>query len=132
MTTDGESLGENLGRAIELPEGWRELYLEVIHEIAVIDPHARVVQTKEKFGELRIYMKAFSEPVFGLIDQATKRSRTLCQMCGAAGVWSKTPDGFYATVCSEHSKGFEPATSAVLRHVRLIIPERNNSHSDGQ
>lgn len=108
------------------------MYREVIHGIAIIDPHARVAQTKEKFGELRIYIKTYNKPVFDLIDEATKRSRTLCQMCGVAGVWSRTTDGFYATVCPEHSIGFEPATTAVLRHVRMIIPERNSSDSDGQ
>lgn len=125
MMTDGRNLEENLGLAIELPEGWRELYRETIHAIAVIDPHARVVQTKEKFGELRIYMKAFNEPIYALIDAANAKSRNICQMCGEPGVLSKTADGFYATVCEGHAAGFAPITEFRLRHVRLQLPEKD-------
>ncbi len=126
--TDGGRFDENLGKEVELPEGWRPLYRTVVQSIADIDPNAMVIQTKEKFGELRIYMKTFNEQIYDLIDEASKQSKTICQTCGSLGVWSKTADGFYATVCADHSAGFAPAMSSVLRHMRLILPNQ----SDGE
>nr|WP_086493531.1 hypothetical protein [Novosphingobium panipatense] len=127
--TEGSTLDANLSWTPGLPEGWQPLYHEVIHAIAAIDPFAKVVDAKEKFGEMRVYMKEFDEPIFDLIDAATAKSRTLCQMCGEKGVLSRN-GGFYATVCPKHSDGFEPAKFSPMRHVRMIIPKPDGEDAD--
>lgn len=127
--TDGSTLDENLGWVLGLPDGWQPLYREVIHAIAAIAPSAKVVEAKEKFGEMRIYMKMYDEPVFDLIDEATAKSRKLCQTCGEKGVLSRN-DGFYATLCPAHSEGFVPAAESRLRHFRMIIPRPDDEAED--
>jgi hypothetical protein len=121
--TESEHLQKNLEWAAELPDGWQSLYRQLICDIAKVDDQAKVVDAKEKFGEMRVYLKAYSEPAFALIDSANARSRTLCQMCAEPAVLSKTASGFYATVCPQHSAGFFPANFSPLRHVRLVIPK---------
>ncbi|HUD92172.1 hypothetical protein [Sphingobium sp.] len=121
--TNNEILVENLSRAIELPEGWHDLYRQLILDISAIDGCARVVDTKEKFGEMRVYLREYSELAFALIDAANARSRSICQICAAPAVLSRTQDGFYATVCSSHANGFRPANFSPLRHVRMVVPK---------
>jgi hypothetical protein len=121
--TDNEILAENLSRVIELPEGWQDLYRQLMLDISAIDGRARVVDTKEKFGEMRVYLKEYSEPAFALIDAANARSRSICQICAAPAVLSRTKDGFYATVCSSHANGFLPADFSPLRHIRMVVPK---------
>ncbi|QUT06071.1 hypothetical protein KFK14_00785 [Sphingobium phenoxybenzoativorans] len=121
--TEDEILQRNLELAVALPTGWQALYRQLIHDVAEVDGTATVVQAKEKFGEMRVYLKAYSEPAFALTDAATARSRTLCQTCAEPAVLSRTTDGFYATVCSQHSEGFEPANFSPMRHVRVLIPK---------
>lgn len=121
--TEDEILQKNLELAISLPDGWRTLYQQLIHEVAKVDGAATVVQAKEKFGEMRVYLKAYSEPAFALTDAATARSRTICQQCAEPAVLSRTNDGFYATVCPQHSDGFAPADHSPMRHVRVLIPK---------
>ncbi|MGA1807573.1 hypothetical protein VHN57_18205 [Sphingobium sp. WW5] len=128
--TEDEILQKNLDLAIGLPDGWRALYQKLIHELAKVDGTATVVQTKEKFGEMRVYLKAYSEPAFALTDSATASSRTLCQQCGEPAVLSRSADGFYATVCSQHSEGFEPANFSPMRHVRVLIPKPDDDVED--
>lgn len=124
--TESEVFQKNLDWAVSLPDGWHSLYRQLIHDISAIDAEARVVQAKEKFGEMRVYLKAFNEPAFDLIDAATTRSRTLCQRCGEPAVLSRTVDGFYATVCPRHSDGFAPANFSPMRHVRVLIPKSDD------
>ena len=130
MMTDAERLERNLAWMAELPDGWQDLYRDVIRDIASIDAQAQVVQAKEKFGEMRVYMKTYSEPVFALIDAATGKSRKLWQTCGSPGVLSKTRDGFYATVCPDHSERFEPANLTLMRHVRFIVASDDDEAID--
>lgn len=98
----------------------------MIYDISEIYAEARVVQAKEKFGEMRVYLKAFNEPAFDLIDAATTCSRTLCQTCAEPAVLSRTVDGFYATVCPRYSDGFAPANFSSMRHVRMLIPKSDD------
>lgn len=123
MMTEEGKLRENLCWAIGLPVGWQPLYESLIRKIFAVDPLARVVDAKEKFGEMRVYMAEYNEAVFALVDVANAKSRTICQMCGDRAVLSRTADGFFATVCSNHADGYLPATSSPLRHVRMVVPK---------
>lgn len=118
-----DMIAKNLEWAIGLPDGWQPLYGALIRKVFVADPLARVVDAKEKFGEMRVYVADYNEAVFTLIDGANAISRTICQMCGAAAVLSRTDDGFYATVCPRHSDGFQPARTSPLRHIRVAVPK---------
>ena len=112
----------NLAWEAEVPFGWRSTYRDVIKEIFAVDETAKVSQAKEKFGELRIYMREAGQQIYDLIDAATDRARGLCQQCGSPAVLMKTTDGYYATLCESHSDGFGIAEGQPT--IRIRLPRR--------
>ena len=64
-------------------------------------PQIIAVQVKEKFGELRFYVRQASEAQFALIDEAEQRSAQICEVCGAPG--RVVVDGWVRTCCPRHT-----------------------------
>src|SRR3989304_3963970 len=85
-------------------EGWFDLIDELSknleEEILKLSAEERIhygaAQVKEKFGGLRFYMDCATDYMIELIDEAEKKSYTICEVCGglgklcSAGVWLKT------------------------------------------
>lgn len=91
---------------VECGDGWHNLLDTLCGDIqAYTDaehlPQVTFIQVKEKFGELRIYYTLLDKHIEGLIDEATKKSKLICEYCGAAGRCQKTYSGWIKTVCSE-------------------------------
>lgn len=72
-----------------------------------------ILQTKEKFGTLRVYWEAkgiskrFKEEIFGAVSMAEALSAKLCEKCGAKeGVETRIPKGKrygrVLTLCPKH------------------------------
>ena len=60
------------------------------------------VQTKEKFGTLRFYIRGGDDYIRDLIEHADAESGRTCEVCGKPG---KTVGAQKArTVCDEHAK----------------------------
>lgn len=80
--------------------GWKKL-LELLHtDISAVDPAYEVVQVKEKFGSLRVYLVNENDEIEQLLHTALVRSQYICEMCGEPGevggqYWVKT-------LCAEH------------------------------
>ena len=99
------------GRFITLwvGERWFELLwdlcvtLEATAGKRVADGHPpiRVVQVKEKYGTLRVYVEGGCDEVFDLIDAAETRSRTTCETCGRPGS-TICLDDWDRTLCPAH------------------------------
>lgn len=89
----------------DLPEGWQPLFDQLLADLERIDSSLAIQQTKEKFGELRVYLAGYVPGAHDLIDTARRRSRAACQRCGCPGVL-RVRDGLYATLCDEHGQGF--------------------------
>ena len=93
-----------MGRGFECGDGWYELLLGLCAEVerhaaaAGIDPV--VVQVKEKFGELRVYVDGGDDAVERLVDQAVGRSHGICACCGGPG--TRRDDSFRSARCAEH------------------------------
>ena len=62
----------------------------------------RIRQVKEKFGELRLYCDS-SVPIQDLIQQATLKSNSICQECGAAGQLMQNDRLWLRTLCEQHA-----------------------------
>jgi hypothetical protein len=60
-----------------------------------------IMQIKEKYGDLRIYIGASYDEVFDMLEDALKESITICEVCGNKGE-TKEKNGWYKTVCEEH------------------------------
>ena len=57
-----------------------------------------VVQIKEKFGGLRIYMSVYSDAIDHIITVATEKAYKTCDKCGEPGEHSQT-SGWYSVTC---------------------------------
>lgn len=80
-----DDLGKQLQALIEAePEEKRRRY--------------RVVQVKEKFGGLRVYLDRYVEAMSDAIDAAERASTTTCERCGDPG--SICTVGWVQTLCN--------------------------------
>jgi hypothetical protein len=59
-----------------------------------------IAQIKEKFGALRFYVDGASPEVYAQIEAAETASRTICEVCGAAGRMRDGP--WIRTLCDTH------------------------------
>lgn len=110
----GKYISKSWWWGFECGDGWFDLIDETLSKI--IDWYKKnnpddlenadeegfvITQIKEKYGELRIYIGGSYPAVFDIIEQAEKRSRTICELCGKVGE-CKVSHGWYKTVCEEH------------------------------
>ena len=70
---------------IETGDGWYDLLDELFGKMVELDHAVSLMQVKEKFGELRVYVGPSTDVVFDLIDEYTERSRSICEVCGKEG-----------------------------------------------
>lgn len=69
--------------------GWRKLYQPIVDDIKQLniglpeDEKIRILQIKEKFGGLRIYLNYYPAIVRDRIDEAERLSYGTCEQCGA-------------------------------------------------
>ena len=75
----------------EVPEGWRELFLEKCVKLSDIldydysENEFRILEIKEKYGELRIYYtgaECVSKEIDELFEEAKLESKYTCIRCG--------------------------------------------------
>ena len=83
--------------------GWHPLIFEMLDKIQeVIDKEGvsdfEVLEIKEKYGGLRVYVTHFIDEVADIIDTYEKKSFHVCELCGKKGRarWVK---GWLTTVC---------------------------------
>lgn len=77
--------------------GWHGLVEEAFD--AVEAERAQVIQVKEKFGQLRIYLISESEELYKKIYEIEERSSTICETCGAPGK-NRSRGGWLRTICN--------------------------------
>ena len=87
----------------EVGPGWHPLVREVF-EVLASDARSRtVVQVKEKFGGLRVYISPyFFDPVEHAILEICARSYEICEECGKPGQLCKKPSRWFKTLCEDH------------------------------
>lgn len=64
-------------------------------------PYPRVLQTKEKFGYLNIYMSEYDDEIDKVITEAVNESRRTCETCGKPAE-SRIALSHISTLCDEH------------------------------
>lgn len=82
--------GKQTAFDISVGQGWNELVLDLCQDIAAWCkeskiPTPKVVQIKEKFGELRFYCDGTDEMTDQFIMAAMEKSAETCERCGAPG-----------------------------------------------
>ena len=87
----------------------------------IVDNMPMVVQIKEKFGTLRLYMDNYKEFDSGVIQMAEEMSAFTCEICGCAA--ETYTIGWHKTLCTTHAiekYGEEKVVSYIekLREIR--------------
>jgi hypothetical protein len=86
--------------------GWDNILEALDKKLAILDPDYKILQIKEKFGELRFYYesnapeKAVREAMDRYISEAIKESKVTCEFCGKPGTLTDM-NGWYKTICEE-------------------------------
>jgi hypothetical protein len=82
----------------DLPPGWVPLAEQLIQDLIRLGWDRRVLQIKEKFGTLRLYISQRELPLVDLTIDAREKSGIICQECGGAGTLLEERH-YYATLC---------------------------------
>lgn len=93
---------------IEAGEGWSHLLDDIKFFIALYneknkmcgDP-IRILQAKEKFGELRIYVNYFTPTLSRLIEEAQREASRTCEDCGSKVNVGTKSGGWISTMCEQ-------------------------------
>lgn len=91
-----------------IPPGWHDLYLALLLEVAEIEPGIRVVQAKQKFGALVVYVDQHSDAVARLLQVAEAHSKSVCERCGKRAELAIDKNDVLRALCTEHSMGAKP------------------------
>jgi hypothetical protein len=78
--------------------GWKQIVEDLCSKLdAARLPALRVIQVKEKFGNLRIYLQGGNDQVSTLVEEAEALCARTCESCGAPG--TKRQDDRISTLC---------------------------------
>ena len=91
---------------IECEKGWESLYGPLIK--LCNENNIKITQIKEKYGGLRFYVLGAPDWLWDKIDEAEKKSFTICELCGAPGelrgaIWYMTR----CDKCNEKETAFD-------------------------
>ncbi|WP_374427489.1 hypothetical protein [Paracoccus sp. (in: a-proteobacteria)] len=83
--------------------GWYPLIERLSADLAAIIRHDgfnrfHIIQVKEKFGELRFYVRGGNERALTRIAEAMREAETTCEACSAPGL-IRTHDGWLSALC---------------------------------
>lgn len=82
-----------------LPRGWAKIADMLYNPLNnFVCEGGKVLQVKEKFGELRVYMSGDNQPD---ISDAERLAETTCMVCGKQAVGHQ-PTGWYGPRCKDH------------------------------
>lgn len=84
-------------------KGWHPI-LEALHtDLAAIDPNYKVIQVKEKFGGLRVYLDWLNTEYTATIGQIINVAEALalgtCEDCGGVGSLRSISKFYVRTLC---------------------------------
>jgi hypothetical protein len=100
-------------RESEAYKGWWGLLdrVQAFIEEQRKDGPVEILQAKEKFGGLRVYVNGLSEEadreLWALLDESYK----MCEVCGQSGKLV-SPRGWFRTLCPVHTEEFKREESA--------------------
>ena len=90
-------------RMFECGPGWNKLICDLIKDLIDIGWNKEIAQIKEKFGTLRFYPGGCTTEQWKLIEEAERKSSTICEYCGSKDAKLYT-DGWYTTECKNCRK----------------------------
>lgn len=91
-------------RIFECGSGWNKLICDLIQNLIDIGWNKEIAQIKEKYGTLRFYPGSCTDEQWKLIEEAEKKSATICEYCGDTENVKLYKDGWYKTMCTSCKK----------------------------
>lgn len=82
--------------------GWASLIDEIFDKLDSMEDPPRIVQVKEKYAGLRVYLDVYIDELEKVILEAEKKSFKMCETCGKPG--KIRGKGWYYTSCDEHAR----------------------------
>lgn len=91
---------------VETPVGWDTIVRELLNNFNTLPKNKKpiVIQIKEKFAELRVYIQNESDEAFAFIEEAVINSTHTCMKCGNL-TKSKSNLGYWTVVLCDDCKG---------------------------
>lgn len=94
----------------ECGDGWVDILLEAATQlndhIQTLPDDVRqdvvVLQVKEKYGTLRIYVSYYTEEIDNIVKEAEKKSCKTCETCGKEG--KLRGSRWFYTACDKHTR----------------------------
>lgn len=83
----------------ECGDGWYHIIEKALHQLSMLDDETLILQVKEKYGTLRIYLSGFSDEAEKIVNDAENLSSYTCEKCGKVG--KLNTDGWYSVRCEE-------------------------------
>ena len=99
--------------ALEFGPGWDNLMLDFLEQFQKVRTADQIIlQTKEKFGGLRIYLSLYTTEVEELVAAAEQRANTTCEMTGRDGASAHVRHGWLRTLHPDYAAeiGYKPLT----------------------
>lgn len=86
-------------------EGWYDMIKELIDELIQLGWNKRVIQIKQKFGVLQVYVEDMPNGGFAVLGKYSRKSFNICEKCGQPSVLRK--GDWLHTLCDIHADGRE-------------------------
>lgn len=86
----------------QVGDGWLPLIDKLCADLVAAGWDRCCEQVKEKFGGLRFYIRNGDTHLRYLIDQAERKSFTICETCGEPG--SLRTNTWWKTACEKHAR----------------------------
>lgn len=125
----------------ECGDGWFDLLWDLSKKLTELiealpeseREHIYASQVKEKYGELCFYMTTATNEMWDLIEEAEKKSTTICDICGMPGKLREY-SGWYSTkceTCADRVLGFTPQNGlGFLDVMGLTNPSEQDTHEE--
>lgn len=91
------------------PEGWHKITKPL--EESLVAMGVKILQMKQKFGDLRVYFRVPNDmsdedidKVVDMVNAAEEKCASLCEVCGAANSVCKETNGWVGVTCEECGK----------------------------
>ena len=102
---------------IECGKGWKSLYQPILDKVEEInkdnpDP-IQILQVKEKYGRLDIYLSRYENGLLEDIMKASEQSSRICEECGDPAI-PRTVNGWVYQLCDKCYDKFELRTKELL------------------
>lgn len=92
-------------KSIDVMPGWYHIVQLCHQEIEAHNPYYKIVQIKEKFGQLRYYVDQSDPVIDKIITKYETMSSETCEKCGGPGALIINSYR-YKTLCAFHSQSF--------------------------